>query len=476
MPRRAPPRPAPPAAPRAAALLLLPLAGAGCSDYALDKTAGLVGPPGDTGAGADGGGAGAPALAVSPAAGVDLGVTCGPTRTPLLLSSVGGAAVTVSALPLAGEGWAFAAPPALPLVLEPGASAALELIAGDGDGLLQVISDDPAAPVRELPLSATPDLPPALTVEPLIGDPLLDIGATAIFTARVEDESDPASLRVRWRSDQDGVLADTPVEADGRSTLTWPAEGRSAGPHVLSAEVVDACGQAADDRIGFCQQAGYAADALGLDSWAYEGSAFWDAAAGAVELTDLSPFAAGAAFQTSQAVPGHALRLSFEFTTGDGTGADGFSVTALDVDRRAGLLGAPGCALGYGEPHPSCVSEGEALPGWSIEVDTYYNPSIDPSSNDHLSLTFDGDLDTWALWADLPEVEDTGPHTLEVELRAGRARVWLDGALLADERVSIAPFDAWIGFTAATGVDTNKHTIRALTVEGDACDGYGGGI
>ncbi len=58
----------------------------------------------------------------------------------------------------------------------------------------------------------------------------------------------------------------------------------------------------------------------------------------------------------------------------------------------------------------------------------------------------------------------------------GRARVWLDGDLLADERLGVAPFDAWIGFTAATGVDTNKYSIRSLVVEGDACDGYGGGI
>ena len=138
-----------------------------------------------------------------------------------------------------------------------------------------------------------------------------------------------------------------------------------------------------------------------------------------------------------------------------------------------GFMGAPGCALGYGEAHESCIDTGEALPGWSIEVDTYYNPYIDPSSNDHLSMTFDGDLDTVAAWSDLPEVEDTGWHELEVVLAAPLVQVWLDGELLIDEElVELTPFDAYIGFTAATGADFNEHSIDSLVVSGDACDGW----
>ena len=50
-------------------------------------------------------------------------------------------------------------------------------------------------------------------------------------------------------------------------------------------------------------------------------------------------------------------------------------LTALDIDRMTTYLGGTGCGIGYGGD-ATCTS-GPALPGWSIEVDTYYNGGQD---------------------------------------------------------------------------------------------------
>ncbi len=343
-----------------------------------------------------------------------------------------------------------------------------------GPASLVVRTDDPLRSQVTVALESFPDVPPTLSLDLPPDSGLLGPGARTTFSGEALDgEVDPTTLSVAWSSDVDGPLGTATPAADGTLSLPWDGLARTPGPHLLTATFTDACGNTVEDSIVVCQEAGYVADELDLDSWHFEGTAFWDVGDRVVELTALDPFAVGTAFQVATAVPADRVSIRFEFQTGGGTGADGFSITALDVDRMTGFMGAPGCALGYGEPHDSCIDTGEALPGWSIEVDTYYNPYIDPSSNDHLSLTFDGDLDTTAAWTDLPEVEDTGWHILDIVVDAPTVQVYLDSELLILEDIpGFTPFDAYIGFTAATGADTNEHTIRGLTVSGDACDGF----
>ncbi len=371
-----------------------------------------------------------PQIAVDPTA-VDVGTTCAVHEATITISNEGDAPLTVTDFILSGEGWSIGSAPDLPLVLDPEAQATLSVLGEGGPASLSIRSDDPARSQVTVNLQTDPDELPTLSLDPAPESGFLDPGTVVDITGRLTDgRVDPTSLSVAWSSDVDGALGATTPAADGTFALPWEGLSRTPGTHLVTATFTDACGTTVEDSVVVCQEAGYVADELDLSSWHYEGTAFWNVGAQAVELTALDPFAVGTAFQVASSVPADNLSIRFEFQTGNGTGADGFSLTALDVDRMTGFMGAPGCALGYGEAHESCIDTGEALPGWSIEVDTYYNPFIDPSSNDHLSLTFDGDLDTTAAWVDLPEVEDTGWHTLNIIVRAPFIQIYLDDEIL----------------------------------------------
>ena len=147
-------------------------------------------------------------------------------------------------------------------------------------------------------------------------------------------------------------------------------------------------------------------------------------------------------------------------------GADGISLTALDVARKTTYLGGSGCGIGYGGDAP--CTDGPALPGWSIEVDTYHNPGYDPTDEDHLMFTFDGDVDDPAAWIVLPEMEDNGWHTMSVRVQEPYVQVAIDGVIYLDQEyrlMILMPY--W--FTAGTGDFTNRHLIKDLVVREQLC-------
>jgi len=185
-------------------------------------------------------------------------------------------------------------------------------------------------------------------------------------------------------------------------------------------------------------------------------------------------------------VTGRSVQIEFSFYIGDGSGADGFSLTALDTERmdtdgdgQPNFLGGAGCAMGFGgnsnctEALSNCPDCGPALPGWSLEVDTYHNPEdgIDPTPEDHLGFYFDGDLLNMAEWAVLPEMEDTGWHQMVVDVESPHLTVSIDDIIYIDtDLVGHFDFPAYVGFTAGTGGLSNAHLIDALTVTESTCD------
>jgi len=160
-------------------------------------------------------------------------------------------------------------------------------------------------------------------------------------------------------------------------------------------------------------------------------------------------------------VSSDAVNIDFEFYVSGGTGADGISLTAIDADRMSTFVGGSGGGIGY-----------YGLPGWSIEIDTWYNSEhSDPTSADHVSVHIDGDVNSPLAWATLPEMEDGAWHLGSVEVVGSHMRVWVDGILYIDDTIpGLTPFDAYVGFTAATGGSTNYHLIDALEVEGFICE------
>jgi hypothetical protein len=399
---------------------------------------------------------------------------CTRTEQPLTVSNIGLATLTVSAVALEGEGWE-AEIAEESFSLEPGEARAFTLVGTGGAGSFRVESDDPDSPVVRVPLEGALDGPPeASIVAPLAGE-ILDVGGAVSLEGEVSDAEDAAdTLEITWTSDVDGVLSTAPADAAGRATASWPYAGRSEGDHLLTLTAVDACGNSATDSVSLCQQAGYTSEELDLDGWHFEGAAFWDGDNDRLELTDTSTNVVGTAFAIDEVVSGADVNIRFNFYIGDGTGADGISLTALDTERMTTFLGGTGCGIGYGGD-ADCTA-GPALPGWSIEVDTYFNDGQDPTEDDHLMLTFDGDVDDPEVWVALPEMEDNGWHAMEVEVAAPRVTVSIDGVIYIDEDIAADDgavgfeFPAYVGFTAGTGGATNNHWIESLEVTQYACE------
>lgn len=417
---------------------------AACSDYGLTREQ----PPNDAGAGA-------PAIAADPAS-LEVGALCADAAETLEVLNVGGAPLTLTAI-VAPAGWSAAHAP-LPVTLEPSASLPVA-VSGSGQGELRIESDDPVRPQLRVPLQAEVDQPPTLRLTSPGADAVLDAGALVVFEAEVADDVDqPEELEVRWSSSEDGPLGGGAPDEDGRATLAWDGNLRSPGPQTIEATVTDSCGQSAQASVSICQEEGYDADGLDLDTWNFEGSARYDSANGWVELTEAVEWQAGTAFQTAAVVPSDDVVISFSFFVGDRAGADGISLTALDADRMTGFVGGAGGGIGYG-----------GLPGWSLEVDTFFN-RYDPTEADHVSLHIDGDAADVVAVAELPELEDGAWHEMTVVVRGQHMTVTVDGVDALDfSSPRLTGFPAYVGFTGATGASYNAHRIDGLRVAGSLC-------
>lgn len=419
-----------------------------------------------------GGGEGGPDIEVYPDS-VDLGVVCGSRDQPITISNVGTDTLELYEIALSGDDWAITGEPEL-TSLEPDEDTTVILEGTDGVATLSVRSNDPDEGTVDVPLSMDGDMAPSVSItSPSNGD-IEDIGVAETFTAVVSDDVDsPDALALSWASDIDGVFNTNPADADGNAKAGWDSNAHTAGDHVITLTATDSCGNVISEELGVCQQAGYTSDELDIGSWHTEGGSLWDEVDDYLQLTDTGGYETGSAFATASTVSGSDVDIEFGFYIGGGSGADGFSVTALDTTRMTTWLGSPGCGLGYAGPSAAiCVSPTtDGLPGWTIEVDTYYNGEVDPTSEDHVCFTFDGNLTAMAACAALPEMEDTGWHTMSVSVIDPHVFVAIDGIPYIDQDISgYYDFPAYVGFTAATGGSTNYHLIRSLEVTDYVCE------
>ncbi len=433
----------------------------GCSDYTLDQRE-KPAPGDDTAAPCFGD------IDVSPTA-VDAGIVCGFTTATVAVTNRGGCPLRLEALTLRDGAWGLDL--AAPVTeVAPGETVDLDLVGTAPGDLLVIESNDPDEPRVEVPIVATADAAPSITVTaPTSGDILPTTGDVSL-TVQVSDDVDPpGSLAVAWQSDASGTVGAATPDSAGVATLAWTSGDRTAGDQLLTATVTDSCGNTASTDLAVCQQAGYDSDNLDLSSWTFAASASWDATNGWLELTPAGQYLVGSAFQTGAATTGDNVTIAFRFFVGNGTGADGFAVTALNIDEMGETLGSAGGCLGYGNG-AGCEPRKPALPGWTIEVDTFYNADIDPTPDDHVAFLFDGDQGAVQAWAALPEMEDTGWHTMEITVAAPRVTVTVDGTAYIDQDIAgDYAFPAYVGFTAATGGSTNQHLIDALTVTEYVC-------
>lgn len=406
-----------------------------------------------------------PDVEVSPTE-VDLGAVCLAGQSTVQVQNVGEADLNVISVSTTGEGWSAEAE--LPAVVAPGSSLPVIVMGSDGDGSLIVETDDPDEPTVEVPLYAVADQPPTVEIVAPAADAVLESGDLTLMATVWDDVDSPDALGLSWTSSADGLISTDPAASDGSAVATW-ADGRTEGPHLVTLTATDSCGNTASDEASVCQQGGYLVDELDLDDWNFEGAATWDTTNNWLQLTEPLTDQVGTAFEISETVTGGNVEIEFLFYVSGGTGADGISLTAIDADRMTTFLGGTGCGIGYGGD--AACTEGPALPGWSIEVDTWYNEESDPTSEDHVAFTFDGDVDDPAAWAALPDMEDGAWHTMNVSVVEPHITITIDGTAYIDQDLSgTFSFPAYVGFTGGTGGMTNYHLIDSLTVTEYVCE------
>jgi hypothetical protein len=443
------------------------LLAAGCTEYNVGSSGDVA--PGGTTEPDDTAPAGSPDLAVTPDAWEE--VVCGSTVATVVLGNDGDADLSIEGLSVEGAGWALLSHEDLPYVLGPGDETTVSLSGEPGTATLFIDSDDPNVPSWEVPLVATVDQVPWVQVVAPGDSEVLDPGDPVSLVAQVGDDVDAVEdLIVTWASNTDGELGQAVVDKTGLSSLTWLDTPRTEGDQILTVTVEDSCGGTSGDELGVCQQAGYVVEELDLSAWHFEGEATWDTTNNWLQLTSPSVNVIGTAFKIDEVVRGDAIEINFLFFIGEGSGADGLSLTVIDKDRMTTYLGGSGCGNGYGGD-ASCTA-GPALPGWTLEIDTYDNgTSIEPTPNDHIAFTFDGDVDGYSAWAEVPELEDTGWHEMSVIVADPRLIVIMDGVTYIDRDLSgYFGFEGYVGFTAGTGSLTNRHMIDSLEVTELVCE------
>lgn len=391
---------------------------------------------------------------------------CGAFVEEVRLENVGERTVTLADIRTTGDRWNVQ--PGWPDQLEAGEVAVLQLTGVGGDGTLIIESDDTAEAVIEVPLVGVLNAPPSVVILEPDPDSILELDDVTLVAKISDDVDEPEALRVEWRSSVDGVLDTTASNTSGDLSYLWAAP-RTPGDHVLTLDVSDSCDDIGQSSVSICQEKTVVSEALDIKDWTFAGAARWDTTNDWLELTGLTPNQVGSAFATQNTVYGGELDIEFLFYVGDGTGADGFSLTMLDASRSTGTLGGTGCGMGYGGD--SACTDGPALPGWTVEVDTYYNEGHDPTKEDHIAFVLDGQVDNPEAWVAAPELEDTGWHFMRVVVQAPNVKVYIDGTEYLDIYVAgHFAFDGWVGFTAGTGDITNNHLIYDLTVTESRCE------
>ena len=287
----------------------------------------------------------------------------------------------------------------------------------------------------------------------------------------------PEELTVSWRSTIDGELWSGAAEEDG--TTTYRVRGLSEGRHRLELVATNPLGQSANDLIdiGICSWGVPEAFDADIEStnWRIYGDAYWDEG-GWLEMTGLGTGKRGAIFNTGDPVSPGDVQIRFRIYTGGGagSGADGFAMSIFEassieeLETWIGDFSSGGC-LGYGITG-QCGAY-EDVEAFHLEFDTWYNTPgdnsgvQDPTEDNHIAVTLNGNPAEHVLWAAVPTLEDEMWHEVEVQIDGSRVTVRLDGETIINDPVPGFRFKGgFIGFTGTTGLYTNWHRFDDLQI------------
>lgn len=285
-------------------------------------------------------------------------------------------------------------------------------------------------------------------------------------------------LTVRWETSTGESLGQTPVLPDGTSSGNLDTSLMPLGviPLVARVETPDGvCSETAEVDLVFCQYE-VTDDFSSLDNvaWKMFGSSYWDPN-GWLEMTGTAQSQRGAVYNPQTDVAAGSVSITFSMATGGGSGADGFAMTIVQTDSIAELeneiiaSAVPGSGIGYAVGGAYGPWDGNAF---TVEIDTYenvYNGTnelhTDPTPNDHVAITLDGDAGDHLWWTDMGDVEDLNWRTIRVDVIGFKVRVWIDGQLLVEQLYPELQFrGGYIFFSGSTGYYTNYHRFDDLNV------------
>lgn len=211
-------------------------------------------------------------------------------------------------------------------------------------------------------------------------------------------------------------------------------------------------------------------------SWSLVGDAMWDPR-GWLEMTGISSGQAGAAYNDSENIQSGLASLEFTLSTGGGIngGADGFAFSIAELEDAQALLdlinaanngGGLGYAVSGAHAEPDYTLPGEML---TVEIDTWYNRPggnrhSDPTPQNHLAITRNGDPGDHIAWFEVAQIEDLLPHTVRVEFIAGSMRVFFDGVLAIEQEITFTFKGGYMFFSGSTGYATNYHRFDHLKI------------
>jgi hypothetical protein len=313
---------------------------------------------------------------------------------------------------------------------------------------------------------------------------IVEQGGAIAFAGLVADpDFAPTALVAIWSSDVDGPLGETTPDADGAVSLD--VDALTPGFHTITLTATNPDDLSAEDSItvGICTWGvpeGFDTDVEG-SGWTIYGDAYWDPG-GFLEMTGNLMSMKGAIFNTLETIAPGDLAMSFDLYTGpnDLDGADGFALSifdAADVTELEAIIaaGAAGGGLGYGVAggvgpgDGSCTWGSMAVDAFHIEIDTWQNVAngvechTDPTAEDHIAVTLNGDPATHVLWAPVGNIEDSLWHTVTVDVVGDELVITLDGAAIIDDVIPGYEFKGgYLGFTGVTGYYTNYHRFDNL--------------
>ena len=322
----------------------------------------------------------------------------------------------------------------------------------------------------------------------------IEAGQTIAFEANVTREGHTTTgLVAQWLSNRDGILSEQILDSDGIASFV--SAGLSSGIHRIELRIIDAQGTSANAfvEVGVCGWTTFENfdEAINSERWLQLGNAS-RTGCGWLELTGNSQGRKGAFYNIGRSINPGNLNMRFKISTGQcaanatcelsncnsSAGADGFALSVIDVEAGdlTGLFADAfsGGGLGYGVNGPY---GNRAVNAFHLEFDTWHNVNngntqrhTDPTAEDHVEITLNGDPSDSQGYAPMPDLEDNLWHQVQVRIQGSEISIWVDDVLMIEQTIEDYQFKGGlIGFSGTTGFYTNFHRIDSIELN-EVCD------